>query len=546
MPKTTPLTIDLLTETSWEVCNKIGGIYTVLATKAPELTSMFGRRIVFIGPDRGSDADASGEYSPLGANSTLQRACRVLTLPYGIKARAVEWLIPGKPQAILVDFSGVYPHINEIYARAWERFGVDSLHAYGDYSEGCAFGTAAAYVTSGLAKAVGADPCRTIAHFDEWTTAMGLLTLRDIMPAAASVFTTHATSIGRSICGNGKPLYDYFSGYHGDQMASELNMEAKHSLEKTAAHTADCFTTVSDVTAAECRQLLDIDPGEVTPNGFDPAFVPTGADYRRLRTESRRRLCRVASDAYGIEFNPQDTFIIGTSGRNEYRNKGLDMFVDSIERMASGYEGARKVLACIFVPGWVREVNTGSGAPFTTHRLNNEDSDPLYRRVAEAASRLGGNVRILLMPCYLDGHDGVLDLKYYDMLPGLDATAFASYYEPWGYTPLESVAFHVPTVTTDKAGFGRWALGEGRGTLATGGVEVVERNDSDYSEACARISDTLSALVAMEPTGIRGIRRKAADTARLAIWAEFIGHYTEAYRKALANRTARFPECSAQ
>ena len=158
---------------------------------------------------------------------------------------------------------------------------------------------------------------------------MGLLYLKLIQPKTSTVFTTHATSIGRSICGNGKPLYDYFTNYNGDQMARELNMESKHSLEKAAAHEADCFTTVSEVTARECAQLLGIRPQVVTPNGFEPGFVPKTVRYNRLRREGRQTLLRVASLLDGNEYD-DSTFLLATSGRHEYRNKGLDLFLDCV------------------------------------------------------------------------------------------------------------------------------------------------------------------------------------------------------------------------
>lgn len=230
--------IGLLLETSWEVCNKIGGIYTVLSTKARVLQEKFGDKLVFIGPDVWTEDTPSPYF--IERKTLLKQASSRLKLPYGITIRVGRWDIPGSPQVVLVKFEGVYEHLNEIFGQMWENFGVDSMHAYGDYHEGCAFAVATAIVMQALARHLNVKGNNVVAHFNEWTTAMGLLYLKHNMPEAATVFTTHATSIGRSICGNGKPLYDYFTGYNGDQMARELNMEAKHSLEKTAAHNADC------------------------------------------------------------------------------------------------------------------------------------------------------------------------------------------------------------------------------------------------------------------------------------------------------------------
>lgn len=291
--------IDLLMETSWEVCNKIGGIYTVLSTKARVLQQQFGDRLIFIGPDVWSNESPSPYFIE---RKTLLKSCSSrMKLPFGITVRAGRWNIPGSPQVILVNFNGVYSHLDDVFGKMWQLYGVDSLHAYGDYNEGCAFAVASAIVMNALAEYLKVNKQNIIGHFNEWTTGMGLLYLKMIAPEARTIFTTHATSIGRSICGNGKPLYDYFQFYNGDQMARELNMESKHSIEKTAAHQADCFTAVSELTAKECEQLLDIRPQVVTPNGFEPDFVPQESKYSKLRKAGREKIFSIAEALRGGE-----------------------------------------------------------------------------------------------------------------------------------------------------------------------------------------------------------------------------------------------------
>lgn len=539
---------NLLFESSWEVCNKIGGIYAVLSTKANVLVQSFGDNLIFVGPDL---QEENPSFIP---DAKLQRKFSKLTLPFGVTVRMGRWDVPGKPIAALLKFSGVFPHLNEIYGRMWECFGVDSLHAYGDYDEGCAFGVASALFINEAAKLLKRQERDVIAHFDEWTTAMGLLYLRTIAPQAASIFTTHATSIGRSICGNGKPLYDYFENYNGDQMAGELNMQSKHSLEKCAAHAADCFTTVSEVTARECQQLLDIKPQVITPNGFEPDFVPTARKYSALRKAGRAKLLAIAEAMTGEKF-PDDTFILATSGRNEYRNKGIDLFIDACLRVGSEHAAeGRKILALILVPGWVKEPSrplkerlAGDSAEggaiepaFVTHRLNNEDSDPIFRRLSEArVNNAESAVKIIDIPVYLDGNDGIVDIAYYDLLPALDLSVFASYYEPWGYTPLESIAFGVPTISTDKAGFGQWVLSNFDNTFRGDGARIVARTDSNYEQACAEIASDISELLTTGPTVVRKIRKAATATASQAEWTRFIAYYEEAFEVAEKRRDER-------
>lgn len=541
--------IDFLFETSWEVCNKVGGIYTVLSSKAKTYKTSFGDNLIFIGPDVWSEENPSPYFTE--SPRLLRRWAENALLPDGVDVRVGRWEIPGRPVAILVKFDGMYATKDAAYGHMWDLYGVDSLHAYGDYDEGCAFARAASVIIESIVEFTGTDPRKVVAHFDEWTTAMGLLTLKADMPGIATVFTTHATSIGRSICGNGKPLYDQLANYNGDQMAAELNMQSKHSLEKAAAWNADCFTTVSDVTAREAAQLLEKKPDVVTPNGFELNFVPSKTKYKAARLEARKQMLRVASALTGLEY-PEDTFIVATSGRCEYRNKGIDMYLDAVNALsASGLQ--RRVLAFVMVPAWCAGPRSDLAHslamdecsrltdPLLTHNLHNYNDDPVNRRMHELgfANDAASGVSVIYVPCYLDGHDGIFNLTYYQLLPGLDATVFPSYYEPWGYTPLESISFGVPTVTTDLAGFGMWVEEYSKPGFATSGVDVIHRNDSNYGEACAAIVADLRKLVCASTSDTALYRKAASATAKKAQWTDFIKYYDASYCLALKHRDER-------
>lgn len=541
--------IDLLFETSWEVCNKVGGIYAVLSTKARTLGEQFGDKLIFIGPDLWNEENPSPYFKE--RKTLLKQAQQKLQLPWGISIRVGRWDVPGAPQVVLVNWGETAAHLSEIYGEMWRDYGVDSLHSYGDYEESCAFAVASAVVIQALTQHLKANPSRVIAHFDEWTTGMGLLYLKNREPRISTIFTTHATSIGRSICGNGKPLYDYFHQYNGDQMATELNMQSKHSLEKAAAHNADCFTTVSEVTARECEQLLQIRPQVVTPNGFEPDFVPKTVKYNRLRKDGRDKLLTVAKAVTGHQYGP-DTFIIATSGRHEYRNKGLDMFLDVLAGLEQELPADQEALAFVLVPGWVKEPSGDvvtnlyfDGAvktqpDYLTHRLNNEGEDEVCRRIEQlqGEGKLK-KLRVIYVPSYLDGHDGVVDITYYDLLPALDLTMFPSYYEPWGYTPLESVAFGVPTITDDKAGFGQWVLDNFHNGLMKSGVYVVDRTDSNYAQAAALIRMAALEYITEDVSLRLKARNLAFLTAAKADWKFFILNYDKAFEIALSRNVRR-------
>ena len=270
---------DYIFESSWEVCNKVGGIYTVLSTRAKTLQERIKDRIIFIGPDCWNE-----ESCPYFIEDhTMFNTWKKKAAADGLKVKVGRWNIPGTPVAILVDFSSFYEKKNEIYASLWEDFKVDSLHAYGDYDEASMFSYAAGLVVESFYKEYLNKTQKVIYHGNEWMTGLGVLYINKVLPEVGTVFTTHATSIGRSIAGNNKPLYDYLFAYNGDQMAGELNMQSKHSIEKQTAKYVDCFTTVSEITANECKELLDKPVDFVLPNGFDNSFVPKGATFSNLK-----------------------------------------------------------------------------------------------------------------------------------------------------------------------------------------------------------------------------------------------------------------------
>lgn len=538
--------IDLLFETSWEVCNKIGGIYTVLSTKAKTLQKLYKDKTIFVGPDVWSEENPSPYF--VESKTLLKQWKSQAQLPDGVRVRVGRWDIPGKPIVVLVKFDAMYAVKDAFYGDMWNRYGVDSLHAYGDYDEACAFSHAAGLVIESICNYEGIEGKNVIAHFDEWTTGMGLLYVKSYLPQVKTIFTTHATSIGRSICGNNKPLYDYLKGYNGDQMAGELNMQSKHSLEKAAAHNADCFTTVSEITAIECEQLLDLRPHVVTPNGFEQNFVPAKTKFAVAREEARKNLLNVASSLVGHKFS-DDTFIVATSGRCEYRNKGIDLFLDSVVRLGN-IDPERNILAYVMVPAWAKEPRadlqksmtltrkTRQEDPVITHWLNNPNEDPIFNRIHGIGfeNDKDSRVTVIYVPCYLNGTDGIFNQSYYDLLIGMDATVFPSYYEPWGYTPLESVAFGVPTVTTTLSGFGQWILSSFKNDFDDCGVNVIARGDYNYNEVSEQIAQSLKYLADCGTTASASIGKAAMNTAKAAAWSNFIEYYLEAFAVALGEK----------
>ena len=552
---------DYIFEASWEVCNKVGGIYTVLSTRAKTLQNTMKDRILFIGPDFWNECECPYFKEETSLFADWQWEAK----EQGLKLKVGRWTIPGEPIAILVDFKPFFEKKNEIYGWLWEHYGVDSLHAYGDYDEASMFSYAAALVTESFykfksVKGEWTGKTKVIYHANEWMCGLGLLYLNNKLPQIGTVFTTHATSIGRSIAGNQKPLYDYLFAYNGDQMAGELNMQSKHSIEKQTAHYADCFTTVSDITAKECVELLDKPVDVVLPNGFDNSFVPgTAQAFARKRKAARKKMLQVANALLGEQLD-DDTLLISTSGRYEFRNKGIDVFVEAMNRLLRDRNLKKKVVAFIEVPGWVGEprkdlqerleaLDKGQSnfdspldVPQVTHWLHNMSHDNVLSMLKyyDMHNRKDENVKVIFLPCYLDGNDGIVNMTYYDVVLGNDLCIYPSYYEPWGYTPLEAIAFKVPCITTDLAGFGLWANKVfGHDGQLEDGVKVIHRTDYTYSEVADNIKDTVAEFSNMTKKQIETCRKNAEALSEKALWTHFIEYYYEAYDIALRKAQER-------
>ena len=542
---------DFIFETSWEVCNNVGGIYTVLSTRAKTMQDKMRDKVIFIGPDCWQD-----KANPFFIEDvSLFQEWKEVARQSGLHVRIGRWSVPGSPIAFLVDSSPFSSRKNSLYGKLWEDYGVDSLHAYGDYDESALFSYAVALTVESFYQFYLTDTPNVLFHANEWQTGFAVLFLQKLLPQIASIFTTHATCIGRSIAGNNKPLYEYLSDYNGDQMAFELNMQSKHSIEKQTAHHADCFTTVSDITAKECRELLDKPVDVVLPNGFEDNFIPRAIQFNNKRKAARQRLVRIANALTGTAID-NDALIISTSGRYEFRNKGIDVFIEAVSRLNNDTRLRRNVLAFIKVPGWVagprkdlqerltsdREWNTPLEQPHITHWLYDMDNDKVLNmmRHLNIRNEKDDKVKLIFIPSYLIGEDGILNLSYYDMVLGNDLCVFPSYYEPWGYTPLESVAFKVPCITTDLSGFGLWADKTKGGNIGIeDGVQVIHRTDYNYSDVADAIKNTILRFSTFDKVAVNKCRRNACLLSSKALWKEFFCHYERAYATAFENMRQR-------
>lgn len=544
------ITPNYLFEVSWEVCNKVGGIHTVVGTKALTAMQHFGdRKYICIGPNFTSD-DLNIEFEE---DVNLFKKWHQIAYNEGLRVRVGRWKVAkGNPIVILVDYSSFIAHKDKILANLWEDFKVDSISGGWDYVEPILFGYAAGKVIESFTDYYAKPSDKIVAHFHEWMTASGGLFLKRSVPRIATLFTTHATVTGRCIAGNGLPLYGNMDGYNSDEIATRFGVMAKHSIEKTAAATYDAYTTVSELTARECGILLKTPVSCITPNGFEKDFVPKGELYNSKRIEARKTLINVAQVALDYKFE-KEPLIISISGRYEFKNKGIDEFIDSMAILNNNEECEREILAYIMVPSWnhgaKRELKVKLHEPGVicedyghianvTHYLGDQDRDPVVGHLrGKGLLENRGKVKVIFVPCYLNGTDGIFNMNYYDLLIGMDVTVFPSYYEPWGYTPLESIAFSVPTITTDLAGFGIWVKQYASGENS--GVTVVHRDDYNSAELTKAISETLLRYANMSNKELQEARDSAQKTSDIALWSNLFSNYEKAYTMALEKAKER-------
>ena len=533
-----------LFEVSWEVCNKVGGIYTVVSSKALEAVEEFGEEYYMLGPDLKTNA---------GFEETDEACWEVLHKSLharGLKCRCGRWQIPGNPKVILVDFAKRY-NTNQLLYELWERYRVDSLAGGWDYIEPVMFSVACAEVIATAYHALNVPMgCRAVAQFHEWMCGAGLLGIKKHEPEIGTVFTTHATMLGRALAGAGVDIYRQMRQINPLREAATHNITPKCSMESISAREADCFTTVSNITGDEAAAFLGRSPDVVTTNGMDMRVVPDYSEDRQTPAVLRAKLLPQISRLLRREIKPE-TRIMLISGRYEFRNKGIDLFLDALAGVDQALaESDARVLALCTVMGGHTGINPSavSGDPnipsdqgpgwYSSHHVWEQPNDPIL----SACKRLGlhnserNHVQVVFLPAQLDGKDGFLNMRYEEVLAAADLGVFPSWYEPWGYTPHESAAYSVPTATTDLSGFGIWAkeLQQSRG--GHGGVTVLPRRNISYDETVKELRKVLLEYATC-PEDVLSVRRKAGRTlALVSSWENFFPLYIEAYTTAL-NKT---------
>ena len=537
---------DYVFETSWEVCNKVGGIYTVISTKAYTAVENYQDHYICIGPDLPKEKD-----SDFMEDFTLYKKWKDIAAAEGLKIRIGRWRINGSPLVFLVDFTPFFAKKDEILTQFWLKYQLDSISGQWDYIEPALFGYTAGRVIESFYNYYCHSTDKIIAHFHEWMTGTGILHLKESTPQIATVFTTHATALGRAIAGNGLPLYDNISQYNPLETAVAFQIQSKFSLEMLSALQSDIFTTVSEITDKECVAFFKKPVDELTINGFENKFIPEQPEFDQKRSIARQKIIQIAETLTQQQIS-KDALLVINSGRYEFKNKGIDLFIESLA-ILKNKPLEKEIIAVIAVPAGnngarhdlLDKIGQPLGQPvlndYATHQLHDVAHDPVINLLIKNGlnNSPDSKVKVIFVPVYLDGSDGIFDLNYYDFLIGFDLSVFPSYYEPWGYTPLESVAFGIPTITTSLAGFWAWVLTHFQDQK---GAIAIQRTDTNFSEVVVQITNEIQYFASISDEEKAKWNTKGIEIAQKALWSELYSHYLNAYSKALDKSALRFDQ----
>lgn len=597
---------DYVFECSWEVCNKVGGIYTVVMSKASLMKDNY-KNYFLIGPY--FEIQARDLFVEEETPSEFKRVFDDLSRE-GILCRYGTWQIKGEPKVILLDFRGFAPNKNNIKAQLWKDFKIDSIKSGWEFEEPMLWSTAAAKLIEKFCiYNNNENRKKVVAHFHEWMAGLGLLYLKGSSSnkevKVATVFTTHATMLGRSISGSGEPLYDILGSIDPMREAYSHGVQDKHLAEMACANACDAFTTVSEITAIEAEKLLGKKVDKIVENGLDMEKFPT---YEECAVKHRRNR-ELIKDFVSFCFLPHYYFDIDQTlfffivGRYEFKNKGIDIFIKALANLNNimKKEGSKKtVVAFFWIPrdvhgakmelsinkmnyhqmkDYIDENNemikerilknmikvdsslfndplkfqqeklfdkdfmieakqiklnfTKKGNPLiVTHNLTDENNDAIVWNFVNTGldNKEDDKVKVIFYPVYLTGVDGLIDLPYYEAIMGCHLGLFPSYYEPWGYTPLESAALGVPSLTTDLGGFGRFLMSKGR---INKGVYILNRFKKNEDDAVQHFTDLLHTYTLFDEKGRVREKILAKESAALADWKELVNNYFEAHNIAI-------------
>jgi glycogen(starch) synthase len=585
---------DYLFEVSWEVCNKVGGIYTVIISKLIPILKTYKDSYYAIGPY--FPVAKSGEFKEKPAPDFLKSIFSEMQ-KIGIKCYFGTWMVDGEPNAILIDYSKFTYKTNDIKGKLWESFKIDSLNSeFHDFDEPIVWSYAAGILLEKIKSSLGNK--NIVAHCHEWLAGGTLLYLKMMKVKVGTVFTTHATMLGRTLAAHNIDLYNLLDKIKPEEYAYKYKIQAKYLTERACAQNSDVFTTVSEITGLEATYFLGKKPDILLPNGLDverfPTFDEASVKHKQLKAKVKKFLMYFFFPYY--QFDLDDTLLFFLAGRNEFHDKGIDIFIKALSSLNEHLKQEnidKTIVAFLWVPTGVKDIKpeiienktylqdiedsiqdmideiknrmiyglvadkemskefifgesmlkqmdkklarlwkTGN-PPVTTHNLVNEN-DEIYKFILknDLTNKKDDKVKVIYYPIYLTGADQLVDLNYYESIMASHLGVFPSYYEPWGYTPAETGALGVASVTTDLAGFGRYIqkFSEGK---KNAGIYVLDRLNKSDDEVVAQLTQVFIEFVNSSKQDRIENKLKAKRLSSVADWSNLIENYFKAHNMAV-------------
>lgn len=580
----------LLFEVSWEVCSQAGGIYTVLRSKAPATVIRWQDSYCLIGPWR---ASADVEFEPEPPTGVVAEAVAELSAR-GIKIHCGRWLVTGRPQVLLIDPASLADKLGELKYYFWKDCGIGTPDGDWEVDQIIAFGFCVADLLMAIHARMGDRPM--MAHFHEWQGGAALPILAYRKAGFPTLFTTHATLVGRSLSAANADLYNYLNHIDGEAVAREHQFWHRFAIERACAHSATTFTTVSEITAMEAAQFLHRKPEFLLPNGLNIERFAAPYEFQNLHRLNKGLIHEFVTGHFFPHhtFDLDQTLYIFTAGRYEFRNKGFDLFIEALHELNLRLKAERRdvtVVAFIIAPAPYRALNVetlnrqamlneikdtceliqqdmgrrlfrtvtegrapttddlfdeyaavrikrmlhawrcGSQPPIVTHDLWDDGKDQVlnhlrHRNLLNAAD---DPVKVVFHPEFITSTSPILGLEYDQFVRGCNLGVFPSYYEPWGYTPMECVVRGIPAITSDLSGFGKYVM-DHFPDHDLNGLFVARRQGVAFHDTVRQIADWLHILTRMSRRDRIQLRNRTEAHAEHFDWTNLSKYYQEARR----------------
>ena len=133
-----------------------------------------------------------------------------------------------------------------------------------------------------------------------------------------------------------------------------------------------------------------------------------------------------------------------------------------------------------------------------------------------------------------------MSLDYEQFVRGCHMGIFPSYYEPWGYTPMECIALGLPAVTTDLSGFGAYVQHH-IPKHDEQGICVLNRRTQSFDQTADDLTDYLFEFAKMNRQQRIELRNRAERLSEMFDWSALIQYYNEAHDLAISRGPTAHP-----